>query len=215
MSFISQQFLEPPSRLSPDALEIAQRLRDLKPYQPGKPIEEVKREFGISGEIVKLASNENPLGPSPAALRALSGSLPRLALYPDGGCHDLRLAVAENLRVSPEMLIFGNGSDEIIHLLGLTFLDAGDEMVIGDPTFVLYEAAATLAGAKTVKVPLTRPGLVHDVDAMADAVTERTRLVFLANPHNPTGTIVEDKAAIGRLLERIPSRAMLVLDEAY
>ncbi|MBC7807378.1 MAG: aminotransferase class I/II-fold pyridoxal phosphate-dependent enzyme, partial [Akkermansiaceae bacterium] len=132
-----------------------------------------------------------------------------------GGCHDLRLAVAENLRVSPEMLIFGNGSDEIIHLLGLTFLDAGDEMVIGDPTFVLYEAAATLAGAKTVKVPLTRPGLVHDVDAMADAVTERTRLVFLANPHNPTGTIVEDKAAIGRLLARLPSRAMLVLDEAY
>ncbi len=215
MSFMSLKFSEDHAFISPDALEIAQRLRDLKPYQPGKPIEEVKREFGITGEIVKLASNENPLGPSPAALQALSEALPRLALYPDGGCHDLRHAVAESLHVSPEMLIFGNGSDEIIHLLGLTFLEAGDEMVIGDPTFVLYEAAATLAGARSVKIPLTRPGLVHDLDAMADAVTEKTRLVFVANPHNPTGTIVEDRAAIDRLLARLPSRAILVLDEAY
>jgi histidinol-phosphate aminotransferase len=215
MSFISQKFDENLSTISPEALEIAKRLRDLKPYQPGKPIEEVKREYGITGEIVKLASNENPLGPSPAALQALSDTLPRLALYPDGGCHDLRLAVAESLDVSPDMLIFGNGSDEIIHLLGLTFLAEGDEIVIGDPTFVLYEAAATLAGAKSVKVPLTRPGLVHDLDAMADAVTEKTRLVFVANPHNPTGTIVEDRDAINRLLARLPSRALLVLDEAY
>ncbi|MBC8137450.1 MAG: histidinol-phosphate transaminase [Fibrella sp.] len=215
MSFISQKFSENLPLLSPDALEIAQRLRDLKPYQPGKPIEEVKREFGITGEIVKLASNENPLGPSPAALQSLSDALPRLALYPDGGCHDLRLAVADELQVSPDMLVFGNGSDEIIHLLGLTFLEDGDEIVIGDPTFVLYEAAATLAGAKSVKVPLTRPELVHDLDAMADAVTAKTRLVFVANPHNPTGTVVEDKAAINRLLARLPSRAMLVLDEAY
>lgn len=215
MSFISQHFAENLPHLSPDALIINERLQALKPYQPGKPIEEVKREFGITGEIVKLASNENPLGPSPAALRALSETLPRLALYPDGGCHDLRLAVAERLSVSPDSLIFGNGSDEIIHLLGLTFLEEGDEIVIGDPTFVLYEAAATLAGAKSVKVPLTHPGLVHDLDAMGDAVTEKTRLVFIANPHNPTGTIVEDRAAIDRLLARLPSRAFLVLDEAY
>lgn len=215
MSFISQKFSENLTNLSPDALEIAQRLRDLKPYQPGKPIEEVKREFGIKGEIVKLASNENPLGPSPAGLQALSEALPRLALYPDGGCHDLRLAVAEKLCVSPDMLVFGNGSDEIIHLLGLTFLEEGDEIVIGDPTFVLYEAAATLAGAKSVKVPLTRPGLVHDLEAMGDAITEKTRLVFIANPHNPTGTIVENRDAIERLLSRLPSRALLVLDEAY
>ena len=201
--------------LSPDAAKIADRLTALKPYQPGKPIEEVKREYGITGEIVKLASNENPLGPSPMALAALAENLPRLALYPDGGCHDLRLAVAESLSVSPDMLVFGNGSDEIIHLLGLTFLEPGDEMVIGDPTFVLYEAAATLAGATSVKVPLTRPGLVHDVAAMADAVTQKTRLVIIANPHNPTGTIVEDRAALDSLLSRLPSRALLVLDEAY
>ncbi|MBC8141091.1 MAG: histidinol-phosphate transaminase [Armatimonadetes bacterium] len=202
-------------RLSPEAARIADRLTALKPYQPGRPIEDVRREYGIVGEIVKLASNENPLGVSPAALVALAEVLPRLALYPDGGCHDLRLAVAAHLDVSPDMLVFGNGSDEIIHLLGLTFLEPGDELVIGDPTFVLYEAAATLAGATVVKVPLTRPGLVHDVDVMTAAVTEKTRLVIIANPHNPTGTIVENTAALYRLMERLPPRALLVLDEAY
>ena len=208
--------ISPPSDLAFPGLtgEIAARVRALKPYQPGKPIEEVKRELGLTGEITKLASNENPLGPSPLGLAALEKVLPRLALYPDGGCHDLRHAVAEKRNVSPDMLIFGNGSDEIIGLLGLTFLQEGDEVVVGDPTFVLYEAAATLAGATTVKVPLTRPDYKHDLDAMANAFTEKTRLVFIANPHNPTGSIV-GKAGVDALLERLPSRALLVLDEAY
>lgn len=194
--------------------DISPRITDLLPYHPGKPIEEVKRELGLTGEIVKLASNENPLGPSPKAVEALRAALPALSLYPDGGCHDLRAAVAARIDVPGDWLIFGNGSDEVIHLLGLTFLRKGDEVVIGDPTFVLYEAAATLAGAAAVKVPLTRPGLVHDTPAMADAFTERTRLVFIANPHNPTGTIVT-RAAVDALLERLPPRALLVLDEAY
>ncbi len=194
--------------------ELSARVRALRPYQPGKPIEEVKRELGLSGEIVKLASNENPLGPSPLALAALAEAAVRLAQYPDGGCHDLRNAVSEKRGVAPDSLIFGNGSDEIIHLLGLTFLAPGDEVVVGDPTFVLYEAAATLAGATTVKVPLTRPDYRHDLDAMADAFTDRTRLVFIANPHNPTGTIV-GKSDVDRLLAQLPSRALLVLDEAY
>ena len=202
-------------QLSPEALEIADRLTALKPYQPGKPIEDVRREYGIVGEIVKLASNENPLGVSPAAQAALADALPRLALYPDGGCLDLRSAVAAHLQIAPDMLVFGNGSDEVIHLLGLTFLEPGDELVIGDPTFVLYEAAATLAGAKSVKVPLTRPGLVHDLDAMTAAITPRTRLVIIANPHNPTGTIVENTDALLRLMNALPPRALLVLDEAY
>jgi histidinol-phosphate aminotransferase len=197
--------------LSPD---VSERIHRLKPYQPGKPIEEVKRELGITGEIVKLASNENPLGPSPAALVALRAALPKLALYPDGGCHDLRAAVASKLGVGGDHLIFGNGSDEVIHLLGLTFLTPGDQIIIGDPTFVLYEATATLAGAEVVKVPLTRPGYVHDLAAMADAVTERTRLVFVANPHNPTGTVV-GRRAVETLLARLPERALLILDEAY
>jgi histidinol-phosphate aminotransferase len=173
--------------LAPDRFAVDQRILALKPYQPGKPIEEVKRELGLSGEIVKLASNENPLGPSPAALAALADVLPKMALYPDGACHDLRAAVAAKMGITGDQLVFGNGSDEIIHLLGLTFLQPGDEVVVGDPTFVLYEAAATLAGAVTVKVPLTRPGFAHDTAAMAEAFTDRTRLVFIANPHNPTG----------------------------
>lgn len=193
---------------------IARRILDLKPYQPGKPIEEVKRELGLTGEIVKLASNENPLGPSPAALTALAETLPRLALYPDGGCHDLRAAVSAKLGVPGDHLIFGNGSDEVITLLGVTFLEPGDEVVIGDPTFVLYEAAAIVNGARAVKVPLTRPGFVHDLSAMADAFSDRTRLVFIANPHNPTGTMV-DRRAVDTLLARLPARALLVLDEAY
>lgn len=194
--------------------EIANRVRALKPYQPGKPIEEVKRELGLTGEIVKLASNENPLGPSPLGIKALQSALPRMALYPDGGCHDLRAAVSQKRDVSPEMLVFGNGSDEIIGLLGLSFLQADDEVVVGDPTFVLYEAAATLAGAKTVKVPLTRPDYAHDLTAMANAFTDKTRLVFIANPHNPTGSVVT-KNAVDALLARLPARALLILDEAY
>ncbi len=213
MSTVSQSPPLPP--VSPDRrITVDPRIQALKPYHPGKPIEEVKRELGLSGEIVKLASNENPLGPSPAALAALAEVLPKMALYPDGACHDLRAAVAERLGITGDQLVFGNGSDEIIHLLGLTFLQPGDEIVVGDPTFVLYEAAATLAGATTVKVPLTRPGFVHDTSAMAKAFTERTRLVFIANPHNPTGTIV-GKQEIDALLERLPPRAILVLDEAY
>lgn len=194
--------------------DIADRVLALKPYQPGKPIEEVKRELGITGEIIKLASNENPLGPSPAGLRALLEATAKLAQYPDGGCHDLRAAVAAKLGVSGEMLIFGNGSDEIIHLLGLTFLNEGDEVVVGDPTFVLYEAAATLAGAKTVKVPLSKPDYDHDAHAMADAFTDKTRLVFVANPHNPTGSVI-GRREVEHLISRLPCRAVLVLDEAY
>jgi histidinol-phosphate aminotransferase len=200
--------------LSPDRTAVDDRILALKPYQPGKPIEEVKRELGLTGDIVKLASNENPLGPSPAALAALAEVLPKMALYPDGACHDLRAAVAAKLGVSGDQLVFGNGSDEVIHLLGLTFLQPGDEVVVGDPTFVLYEAAATLAGATTISVPLTRPGFAHDTAAMADAFTERTRLVFIANPHNPTGTLV-GKTEIDTLLDKLPPRAILILDEAY
>lgn len=194
--------------------DIADRVRALKPYHPGKPIEEVKRELGLTGEIIKLASNENPLGPSPKALTALATALPKLALYPDGGCHDLRGTVAARLGVPGDWLVFGNGSDEVIHLLGLALLTEGDEVVVGDPTFVLYESAATLAGAKTVKVPLTPTVYAHNTDAMADAFTEKTRLVFIANPHNPTGSVI-GRREVERLISRLPQHALLVLDEAY
>ncbi|WP_394794376.1 histidinol-phosphate transaminase [Armatimonas sp.] len=200
--------------MNSERLAVSNRISNLIPYQPGKPITDVKRELGIVGEIIKLASNENPLGSSPLGIAALQAALPTLALYPDGACHALREAVTEKFGLSPDSLIFGNGSDEIIHLLGLTFLEPGDEIVVGDPTFVLYETAATLAGAKTVKVPLTAGDMRHDADAMAAACTEKTRLVFVANPHNPTGSVIS-KADVETLLAALPPRAFLVLDEAY
>jgi len=197
-----------------DRYQVGGHVTALKPYQPGKPIEEVKRELGIEGEIVKLASNENPLGPSPAAMERLATALGSMHLYPDGACHDLRHAVATKLGVAPDMLVFGNGSDEIIHLLGLTFLEPGDEVVTGEPTFVLYEAAATLAGARRIGVPLTPGSLRHDTEAMVERFSPRTRLVFVANPHNPTGSVI-GRDDVDRLLENLPERAWLVLDEAY
>ena len=205
---------KPVFSFEPVLREVSERIHSLRPYQPGKPIEEVKRELGISGEIVKLASNENPLGPSPKAIDALRENLLALALYPDGGCHDLRVALAEKLGLTGEHFLFGNGSDEVIHLLGLTLLNEGDEVVVGHPTFVLYEAGAKLAGATTVKVPLRAADYAHDTVAMAEAFTERTRLVYIANPHNPTGTMVT-RAEVDRLLAKLPARAVLVLDEAY
>ena len=196
------------------ALAVSERISRLVPYQPGKPIDDLKRELGLTGEIVKLASNENPLGPSPRALVALRDVLPKLALYPDGASHALGAAVSGKLGIPQDHLLFGNGSDEVIHLLGLTFLEPGDEIVVGDPTFSLYEAAATLAGAKTVEVPLVGPTLAHDVAAMAAAITPKTRLVFVANPHNPTGSVI-DREGVQLLLDALPERGYLVLDEAY
>ena len=135
-------------------------------------------------------------------------------MYPDAACIELANVIASKLNVSTDQLLFGNGSDECIHLLGLTFLDEGDEVVTGQPTFVLYEAAATLAGAKRIGVPLTDGDLRHDAESMVRAFTDKTRLVIIANPHNPTGSIIT-KSDVDYILENLPSRAYLILDEAY
>lgn len=180
-------------------------------YRPGKPIEEVQRELGLE-RVIKLASNENSLGPSPRAMEAIRESAARVHLYPDALCHDLREAVACRLDVSPDQLVFGNGSDDIIHLLGVTFLNAGDEVIQADPTFVRYEAAAILNRAICHKVPLR--DWKHDLPAMADRINERTRLIFIANPNNPTGTIVTASEVL-EFLDHVPDRTILVFDEAY
>ena len=199
------------SPLENDAIEVAEHVRRLRPYSPGRPIEEVQRELGIT-DIIKLASNENPLGPSPAAIRAMQEAAPGIGLYPEDSCHELRRALASHLEVAPEMLIFGNGSDEIIHCLGLAFLMPGDEVIQAQPSFSRYEAAATLNQAGTVTVPLRNH--THDLDAIADTFTRATRLVFVCNPNNPTGTMIT-RADVERLLDRLPSRAIAVFDEAY
>lgn len=197
---------------NPIAPDVADHIAQLRPYHPGKPIDEVERELGLTG-IVKLASNENNLGPSPKALAAIGAFAAQMHLYPDATAHVLRHALAERLNVSEDALVFGNGSDDIIHLLGITFLEPGDEVIQAYPSFVRYESAAVLNQAICHSVPLTADW-VHDLDAMAARIDARTRLIFLCNPNNPTGTLVS-RAALDRFLDRVPERVVVALDEAY
>ena len=190
---------------------VPEYIRSLIPYEPGKPIEEVEREYGISGSV-KLASNENPLGPSPRALAVLRERLPELHLYPDGDCFYLKRALAQKLGVEPDRLIFGNGSNEIIELAARTFMRPGDEAVMAEQAFVVYELIVQAVGGKRKTVPLKN--FTHDLAAMADAVTPQTRLVFLANPNNPTGTIYR-RRDWEAFLERISPDILVIVDEAY
>ena len=190
---------------------VPEYIRSLIPYEPGKPIEEVEREYGISGSV-KLASNENPLGPSPRALAVLRERLPELHLYPDGDCFYLKRALAQKLGVQPDRLIFGNGSNEIIELAARTFMRPGDEAVMAEQAFVVYELIVQAVGGKRKLVPLKN--FTHDLAAIADAVTPQTRLVFLANPNNPTGTIYR-RRDWQAFLERISPDVLVIVDEAY
>ena len=186
---------------------------DLVAYEPGKPIEETARELGLSpDEIVKLASNENPLGPSPKAVEAISEVAKVAHIYPDGGGFKLRSAISEKYGVPFNNTVLGNGSNEIIELLCHCFLNPKAELIAAEHAFVVYKLMATLFGAKYVEVP--DPGFVHDLEAMAAAINENTRLVFIANPNNPTGTIVGEEA-IDHFMEQVPDHVVVVFDEAY
>lgn len=185
---------------------------NIRPYQPGKPIEELERELGISGAI-KLASNENPVGPSPKALAAAHEALRDVNRYPDAGCFALRRRLATHLGVDPDELLIGAGADEVLGLIGQTYLGPGDEAVFAWPSFAMYPIVVQAAGATAVAVPLTAD-LVHDLEALAAAVTPRTRVVFLCNPNNPTGTAVGAEA-FDRFALRLPADVILVVDEAY
>lgn len=186
---------------------------DLVAYEPGKPIDETARELGLeASQIVKVASNENPLGPSPLAKKAMAEALEEAHIYPDGGGYRLRTAIADSLGFDRENVVIGNGSNEIIELLCHTFLNRNTELIAAEHAFVVYKLMATLFGAKYVEVP--DPCFVHDLDAMADAITENTRLVFVANPNNPTGTMV-DQETIDRFIKRLPDHVIAVFDEAY
>jgi len=190
---------------------VPEYVRTLVPYVPGKPIEEVEREYGIAGSA-KLASNENPLGPSPKALQAIREKLAELHLYPDGDCFYLRRGLADHLKVKPEQLIFGNGSNEIIELAARTFMRPGDEAVMARQAFIVYKLIVQAIGGVRREIPLA--DFTHDLDSIAQAITPRTRMVFLANPNNPTGTIYR-RAAWERFLERVPPGVLIVADEAY
>ncbi|WP_165854862.1 histidinol-phosphate transaminase [Marinobacter sp. JSM 1782161] len=188
-------------------------VRALSPYQPGKPIEEVARELGLApSEIIKLASNENPLGPSAKALAAAKAALDDMCLYPDGNGFILKQKLAERLSVSTDQLTLGNGSNDVLELVIRAFAGPGDEVVFSQYAFAVYPISTQAVGATGISVPARNWG--HDLDAMAAAITDRTRIVFVANPNNPTGTAL-GQAAIESFLNRVPEHVVVVLDEAY
>lgn len=185
----------------------------LSPYQPGKPIAELARELGLNPDnIVKLASNENPLGPSEKALEAARDALGELCLYPDGNGFDLKQALATRFGVETSQITLGNGSNDLLEVIARCFADGDSEVVFSQYAFAVYPLVAQAIGARGVSVPARDWG--HDLDAMASAITERTRLVFVANPNNPTGTVHGAEAVLA-FLEKIPARVLVVLDEAY
>ncbi|NTU41961.1 MAG: histidinol-phosphate transaminase [Nitrospirales bacterium] len=192
---------------------------DIRPYVPGKPVKELERDLGIQGSI-KLASNENPLGPSPLAVDALRKALSEpddLSRYPDGGGFYLKNALSSRLcsmgsRVRPEEIILGNGSNELLDIAVRTFMGSGDEAVMAAPSFVVYSMATRSVGGTAVEVPLRE--YRHDLMAMADAITDRTRMVFIANPNNPTGT-ANTGEEFSRFMARVPEGVLVVVDEAY
>ncbi len=187
-------------------------IRSLAPYVPGKPIEELERELGIRGSI-KLASNENPLGPSPRAVEAMRKAAAEIHRYPDGASFALRAALSKKLGVGGDQLVFGAGADEILELIAKTLIGEGDEVVYAWPSFAMYPIVVQGMGAKGVAVPLTRD-LVHDLDGMLAAITKQTRVVMVCNPNNPTGTSVGAEA-FERFVAALPEDVVLAVDEAY
>jgi histidinol-phosphate aminotransferase len=183
----------------------------IQPYVPGKPIEELERELGVT-DSVKLASNENPIGPSPFALTAAAGSLGGLNRYPDGAGYFLRKALSEKFGVADEEIILGNGSNELLDIAARTFMKDGDEAVMAVPSFVVYFMAVQGIGGRSVQVPLK--DYTHDLGAMADAITPATKMIFIANPNNPTGTM-NTKDEFDGMMARVPNDVLVVIDEAY
>jgi len=186
-------------------------IESMTPYPPGKPIEELERESGIVGSI-KLASNENPLGPSPKAIRAIKENLTHIHRYPNGSCYYLRQKLAKKFGVPMGKIILGNGSDEIIKLVVHTFLSPGDEVILPLPTFLLYEKVVESFAGKIVTVPLSDFHI--DLPAILEAVSSRTKIIFISNPNNPTGKALK-RQEVCRLLHSLPSDVVVVLDEAY
>ena len=186
-------------------------IETIQPYQGGKPIEEVQRELGIT-DIIKLASNENPLGPSPLAVQAIAESATQVHLYPDGNAYYLKRYLAQHLGISPESLILGNGSNDVLQLIAEAYLAPNDEVIYAAGAFVVYSLVTKLCSATAVVVPMVND--THNLSAMAAAITDKTKVIFIANPNNPTGTMVtaDETAAF---MEQVPEDVLVVFDEAY
>lgn len=192
-------------------IKVAPHIASIVPYPPGKPLEELEREYGITGSI-KLASNENPWGPSPRAVAAIQAALTNLHRYPDGSCFYLGQKLSGILGVEPGQLVFGNGSNEIIGLLITSLLAPGEEVITSEPTFLMYQKLVQVQGGVTVMVPLKE--MHHDLDGILGAITGKTRLVFLDSPNNPCGTAIT-RENFEKFLRQVPKGVVVVLDEAY
>jgi len=193
--------------------QVSASIRAISPYQPGKPIAELAREMGLrEADIVKLASNENPLGMSSAAREAIARALHDLPRYPDGNGFELKAALSAHTGIEPNRIVLGNGSNDVLDLVARTFLSAGDEAIFSEHGFAVYPISTLAAGGTPVQVPAKAYG--HDLDAMAEAINERTRVVFIANPNNPTGTFLAG-AELEGFIARVPANVVVVLDEAY
>ena len=186
-------------------------LARVKNYQPGKPIEELEREYGVHN-VIKMASNENALGASPKALAAVRKALKNIHRYPDGGCFYLRKRLADFLGVDPGNLVFGNGSDELLVFVVRALVGRGDEVILADPTFLIYEIATQVENGKLVKVPVRN--FQYDLEGMKDKISPKTKLVFIANPDNPVGTYIPQERLL-KFLKAVPREIVVVLDEAY
>lgn len=187
-------------------------IMNIKPYVPGKPIDEVKRELGIE-DVIKLASNENPLGPSAAAKSAMMDAMEEMHIYPDGSSYYLKDAIAKKYNIQTENIIVGNGSDELIKLIAETYVNSDDEVIIGSPSFSEYIFATHLMGGRIVSVPLTAD-YRFDLDAMIAAITEKTKVIIICNPNNPTGTMV-NKQEVNAFIAQVPDHILVVFDSAY
>lgn len=183
----------------------------IQPYQPGKPAEAVEREYGVP-HAIKLASNENSFGPSRLVEKEIKKTINNLALYPDGSCFNLRKALAKKNNCQADELIIGNGSNELLVLLGMAALNQGDQVVTSEMTFVVYAKIAQLMQAELITIPMK--DYTIDLEAMAAAITNKTKLIFIANPNNPTGTAL-DPMQLVRFIKKVPATCLVVLDEAY
>ena len=193
------------------SIQFREELANLSPYKPGRPIDDVKREYGLQ-DVIKLASNENPLGCSPKAIEAIKNSLNILGLYPDGNCTLLKEALSKKLNISVNNIILSSGLDEMMDLLAKTFFKKDDEAIMADVTFPRYISTTMMMGAKPVIVPLV--DWTYDLNGMLNAITEKTRLIWLCNPNNPTGTMFTEKELV-EFLDKVPKNIIVVYDEAY
>ncbi|HDT15193.1 MAG TPA: aminotransferase class I/II-fold pyridoxal phosphate-dependent enzyme, partial [Firmicutes bacterium] len=190
---------------------VKESIKNIIPYVPGKPVEEVKRELKLK-DVVKLASNENPLGPSKKAVKAMQKALENINFYPESSVYYLREKLAKHLKVKPENLIFGNGSNELEQLIAEAFAGPGDEILFSALSFVVYPIVTNIAGASAVQVP--HKNFEHDIDGFISRLSKKTKIVFLCNPNNPTGTIIK-KDDFERFMKKVNSNTLVVLDEAY